>query len=150
MNIGGFDFIHICKIEPERDADGIVVSFMPQARYANARGLPLHRYGQGPFCRYRIPGTYRTSGVYAYVVDGTLMYLGRCQNLSDRINVGYGNISPKNCYSGGQQANCRLNNLVYQTAVAGTDIDLHFHETPDFVAVEAALIVSERPTWNLR
>ncbi len=150
MNIGGLEFVHICKIEPERGVDGGIVNVMPQARYSNVRGLPLHRYGQGPFCRYRIPGTYRTSGVYAYVVDGATMYLGRCANLSSRINMGYGNISPKNCFSGGQQANCRLNNLVYQAALNGSAIDLHFHQTPNFVAVEAALIQSARPPWNLR
>lgn len=150
MNIEGFEFVHICKIEPERDADGFVVSYMPQARYANVRGLPLHGYGNGPFCRYRIPGSHRTSGVYAYVVDEAPMYLGRCENLSSRINIGYGNISPKNCFSGGQQANCRLNNLIHQAAVSGSTIDLHFHQTADFVAVEAALLLSARPPWNLR
>ena len=51
-------------------------------------------------------------------LDGDLRYVGECANLSARFNVGYGNISPKNCFSGGQETNCRLNNLLYEAVLA--------------------------------
>lgn len=148
MDIGGLQFSHICSIAPDRAPNGEIAQFMPQPRYLNQRGLALHRYGNGPFCRFKIPGNHRVSGVYAYIVDGALSYIGRCENLSSRVNMGYGTISPKNCFNGGQQSNCRLNNLIFSACSASSTVDLYFHATPDFVQVEALLIGALRPPWN--
>ncbi len=148
MEIGGLQFSHICIIAPERAQDGAIVQYLPQRRYLNQRGLPLHRYGNGPFCKFKILGNHRVSGVYAYFVDGALSYIGRCEDLSSRINMGYGTISPRNCFSGGQQSNCRMNTLIYPACSANSTVDLYFHATPDFVQVEALLISAMRPPWN--
>src|SRR5690606_34594825 len=52
-------------------------------------------------------------GLYAYVVNGELKYIGRCRdNFKKRINQGYGKIHPKNCFIDGQSTNCHLNHLV--------------------------------------
>jgi hypothetical protein len=45
--------------------------------------------------------------------------------LSARFNAGYGNISPKNCFKGGQETNCRVNNLVHSAALAGERISTY-------------------------
>jgi hypothetical protein len=50
--------------------------------------------------------------------------VGECANLSARFNTGYGNISPKNCFKGVQETNCRLNNLLYSAIVVGQRISL--------------------------
>jgi len=63
--------------------------------------------------------------------------------------MGYGNISPKNCYKGGQETNCRLNNLIFQSATAGAGIALWFHETANYKAVERELRAELVPEWNL-
>ncbi len=119
MNIDGYHFQYVSDIEPARDADGLLLTMMPQSRYQNRRGLGLNSYGAGPFCKFRISSRYELSGVYLVTSNDEIRYVGECTNLSSRFNNGYGNISPKNCFKGGQETNCRLNNLVYQAATSG-------------------------------
>ena len=148
MKIAGYEFEHICDIEPARDADGSVRQFMPQSQYKNARSLPLNKYGAGPFCKFKIPNRIQASGVYVLKVDNEVRYVGECAHLSARFNAGYGNISPKNCFKGGQETNCRLNNLVCTAAQAGGRISVWFFRTAEYKSVEAALRSILRPTWN--
>jgi hypothetical protein len=81
-------------------------------------------------------------------VDGAPQYVGECANLSARFNAGYGNISPKNCFKGGQETNCRLNNLLYAALLAGKRMSLWFFRTANYKSVEAALRRALNPTWN--
>ena len=148
MDIGPYRFVHVCRIEPDRDVDGAVRSLMPQALFLNSRSLPLSKYGNGPFCKFRVPNTYKVSGVYAIQVDRTITYIGECANLSSRYNSGYGNISPRNCYKGGQDTNCRLNNLIYSAASEGCKIDLWFHQTNNYKIVELELLALQKWLWN--
>jgi hypothetical protein len=148
MRIAAYEFEHICAIEPMRDTDDSVRVFMPQDRYKNPRNLPLNRYGAGPFCKFKIASRFRASGVYVLTVDEEIRYVGECANLSARFNAGYGNISPKNCFKGGQETNCRLNNLVYTAAKAGERISLWFFRTADYKSVEALLRTTLNPAWN--
>jgi hypothetical protein len=69
MRINGYEFEHVCAIEPTRDTGGSVRLFMPQARYQNARSLPLNEYGLDPFCKFKIPTRFRLSGVYVLTID---------------------------------------------------------------------------------
>lgn len=148
MRIAGYEFEYICKIDPTRDIDGSVRPFMPQDRYRNTRNLPLNGYGSGPFCKFKIANRYRASGVYALTVDKKVLYVGECANLSGRFNAGYGNISPKNCFKGGQETNCRLNNLVYTVTQSGKHISLWFFQTAEYKSLEAHLRFILLPTWN--
>lgn len=146
--IDRYEFRHVCDIEPLRSAEGLVSLYMPQERYRNVRGLPLNPYGKGPFCKFVVGSGYRASGVYVLTVDGEVRYVGECANLSARFNIGYGNISPKNCFKGGQETNCRLNNLIYTTAVTGQCIALWFLPTADYKSVETSMRSSLKPAWN--
>jgi hypothetical protein len=82
------------------------------------------------------------------MVDEELRYVGECASLSARFNAGYGNISPRNCFKGGQETNCRLNNLIYMAATAGGHISLWFFQTADYESVEAFLRTTLDPAWN--
>lgn len=124
------------------------MQFMPQGRYRNARNLPLNSYGAGPFCKFTIPGRFQACGVYVLTVDAELRYIGECANLSNRFNMGYGNISPKNCFKGGQETNCRLNNLLYTAALAGGRTSLWFLQTAHYKLVEVQLRRALNPPWN--
>jgi len=112
---------------------------MPQDRYENVRNLPLSKYGGGPFCKFRIPNRLQSSGVYVLTANGAPLYFGECANLSARFNIGYGNISPKNCFKGGQETNCRLNNLVCLAAAGAKKVTLWFLPTPEYKSIEIAL-----------
>jgi len=87
-------------------------------------------------------------GVYALMKDGAVCYIGECEDLGKRFNMGYGNISPKNCYQGGQPTNCKINHRVLEVSKAGGRIDLYFHQTSQRKAVEKLLIVRCSPPWN--
>lgn len=148
MKIGIYEFQYICDVEPERGPDGSIRQFMPQARYQNARSLPLNRYGAGPFCKFKIPNRFQASGVYVFTTGGETRYVGECASLSARFNAGYGNISPKNCFKGGQETNCRLNNLVFVAAQAGGVMSLWFFQTADYKTMESALRSTLKLAWN--
>jgi hypothetical protein len=94
------------------------------------------------------PNRFRIGGVYVLTVDQELRYMGECANLSARFNAGYGNISPKNCFKGGQETNCRLNNLLCAAFLACQRISLWFFRTGDYKSVEAAMRRTLNPTWN--
>ena len=148
MIVEGYQFEHVADVEPVRLTHGPIQDFMPQERYANVRGLPLNRYGVGPFCKFTIPPGYRENGVYLLVARQDIRYVGECANLSARFNAGYGNISPKNCFKGGQETNCRLNNLIYTAAMSGEKLALFFHQTANYKTVEAELRSVLRAPWN--
>ena len=148
IKIGEYQFKYICAIEPERNSDGSAKQYMPQPKYKNKNKLPLNKYGKGPFCKFRIPDNHMVSGVYAIAVENKVKYIGECLNLSLRYNMGYGLISPRNCFKGGQETNCRLNNLIYKAANAGHKISLWFLQTEEYKAVENKLRVSVAPKWN--
>ncbi len=148
MKLGAYELQRICAIQPERDSAGAVRAFVPQERYEKRLQYRLNRYGSGPFCKFKIPNSYRQSGVYALTAGETLKYIGECADFSARFNMGYGNISPKNCYEGGQQTNCRLNNLIYMAASNGEVVDLWFYSTADYKRVELELRQRFGPLWN--
>ncbi len=148
MKVGDFDFEYVGDIEPTRDADGAILAFHPQSRYKNVRQLSLNRYGARPFCKFKLATKIQVSGVYILAIGGEIRYVGECSNLSARFNSGYGNISPKNCFKGGQETNCRLNNLVYLAALDGKRISLWFFQTADYKRMEAALRASLKLAWN--
>jgi len=147
IQIEGYEFKRVCDIDPVRDGDGSVLSFLPQERYDNASALTLNKFGRGPFCKFGIAGDLDVAGVYAITVDGQLRYVGETESLSRRFNMGYGNISPRNCFRGGQETNCRLNNLIYFVANERRDITLWFLATSDYKAIETRLR-SRRLPWN--
>ncbi len=148
MKLGDHDFVFVCDIDPVRNEDGSVKDYMPQVRYKNLKNIPINKYGTGPFCKFKIPNHYQQSGVYLFLIDGIPRYIGECVNLSKRFNMGYGNISPRNCFAGGQETNCRINNLVYQAALAVRPISLHFLATENYKVVEENLRRMKSTDWN--
>jgi hypothetical protein len=148
LEIGNVPFQFVCDIEPKTNPDGSVCKFMPQERYANERQLSLNRYGKGPFCKFKIPVNWNYSGVYALIVDEAVRYIGECVNLSSRYNMGYGNISPRNCFVGGQETNCRINSLIFSEARQQNRITLWFYRTTDYKTVESRLRAELQLDWN--
>lgn len=146
--VEGYRFERVSDLAPVRVKDGTVRSFMPQNQYANEYGLPLNKYGTGPFCKFTAPQSYQKAGVYLLVVGSDIRYVGECANLSARFNNGYGNISPRNCYKGGQETNCRINNLIYTSSTEGETLSLFFYETADYKSVEARLRAVLCAPWN--
>lgn len=148
MNLEGYEFEYICEIKPMSDECGKITQLMPQSRYRNLRNLPLNAYGSGPFCKFVISHPRQKSGVYALMEGDELRYIGECVDLAKRFNSGYGNISPKNCFRGGQETNCRVNCLLYSSFSEGKRIALWFFSTSDHKSVESYLRTRLNPVWN--
>lgn len=130
--IAGYSFRYISTIRPEHDGKGMIRTFMPQPRYKNLEGLPLHKHGSGPFCHFSIEGCPSSEGI----------------NLSSRFNVGYGRISPRNCYLKGQATNCKINHLILETAKRGDEVEVWFFLTMTRKSMESELKAALNPPWN--
>lgn len=157
MLIGNLNFSLICPIIPEIDDRGNPLEYLPAANYDNTKRLPLNKWGEGPFCRFHLK-TERSElfGVYAIVKENQVVYIGKCtgrtSTLVKRFDNGYGIISPRNCYQGGQSTNCHINHLILETVKAGVKLSLFFYEPkPEEKAsnVESKLIGEIKPKWNI-
>lgn len=146
-HLGRF-FVDLGPIEVLRNEVGSPVQLLPQSRYAKAATAPMHGYGDGPFCKFSIKGLPGQAGVYVLQNRNRVVYVGKARNLAERFSMGYGNISPKNCYIGGQQTNCRINALILQAAIEGIEVHLSFFVCEDCDSFENALISHYAPNWN--
>lgn len=80
-------------------------------------------------------------------------YVGETTDLEQRWGAtGYGQISPRNCFVGGQDTNCRINNLLLLETKTGGQFDLWFHPVDGDknarLSVESLLMASLQPPWN--
>lgn len=162
MDIGGITFRSVSDIIAVRESSGGVKDFDPAPRYNNVNGLALHPYGKGPFCRFRIqkrgqPDQLDTLGVYAIVgTDRRVFYVGKCSGrtstLKKRFNNGYGHISPRNCYMGGQSTNCYVNREILNLLKEGKALSVFFHHTlhgGGASRIEAEVLNKiKNPPWN--
>jgi len=146
-----YKFEYICDIIPETADNGNIIEYYPQDFYKKKEFVELHEYGKGPFCKFKIPTCWvGREGVYCIYLDDQLVYVGECVDLSKRFNMGYGNISPRNCFKGGQQTNCKVNNFILNEIKQGKSVKLYFLETIKRFEIEKELIEKYHPPWNSR
>lgn len=143
-----FEFVNSLSVE--RNEAGRVDIKMPQRRYDQSDKYPLHQYGWGPFCKFTIDTSEYdgSEGVYVFTAGYEIKYVGETVNVHNRIQPGYGNISPKNCYQGGQQTNCRINQLIFETVRNGEQVSLWVEETQNRKRRETELLEQSNPPWN--
>lgn len=82
------------------------------------------------------------------MVDSKIIYIGETQSFSNRINNGYGNISPRNCYVGGQVTNCKMNKVVIELYEMSKLVDLFFLPTSDYKRIEKECLTILKNTNN--
>ncbi|MDR0875131.1 MAG: GIY-YIG nuclease family protein [Clostridiales Family XIII bacterium] len=148
--LGQYQFQFVTEIQPERNPNtGEVRKYRPHMLYEKANESEILYYGKGPFCKFVIPNSWSNlAGVYAIFSGDNLLYIGQTVDFAKRFNAGYGNISPRNCYAGGQSTNCKINNLILQEILTGANIYLYFHQSDDYDAVERMLIADFTPPFN--
>ena len=148
LHLCGYDFLFVQYLIPESE-NGHVKEFHPENAYGKKNNLPLLANGSGPFCRFSIQAP-PSPGVYLWIVDSEIIYIGETVNLLQRFNTGYGNISPRNCYIGGQSTNCKMNKVVLQSCKQGKKIALYFHETENYKQVELNLLTQINTKYNVK
>ena len=129
--------------------NGKIKEYAPQKRYKGYKESRLHRYGNGRFCHFHIDAEH-AKGIYVLTVDGNPYYVGRCVDLYKRFNSGYGNISPRKCYEGGQQTNCRINKNILNELKNGRRILLYFYKNQNIKNMEIEFIfkLGTKEHWN--
>lgn len=103
------------------------------------------------FCKFQLENKIYNSGIYIWVLDNEIIYIGETKNFSKRFNHGYGNISRRNIFKGGQSTNCKMNRLVLKMASKKKYIKLYFKEInnmADYKALEKELIQEINPQYN--
>ena len=147
VTVCGYDFTYVQDIEPLKDKNGKVMEYEPQADYKNTGGKQLHRYGSGSFCRFSVNAG-NWPGVYLWVVENEIIYIGETAKLGNRFNTGYGNISGINCFQGGQTTNCKMNKVVLELSRIGKTVKLYFFNTTDYKKVELELLDAINTQYN--
>ena len=109
----------------------------------------LHRFGKGAFCRFHINAP-EIAGVYLWVLDNEILYIGRTKNLLRRFNGGYGKISASNCYEGGTITNCRMNKVLLELSEQGKIISLYFYKTRKYKVVEKNILHAIKTPYNIK
>ena len=149
LKIQDHAFGYVCEIIPKLNSEGNVMEIFPQSKYENKKNLNLNKYGKGPFCKFTIDRKYSgKSGVYVILVNNEIQYVGECDDFFKRFGMGYGNISPRNCFEGGQPTNCRINSDILSVFKLKKSIQLYFLETDDRFKIEHELIINFNPPWN--
>ncbi|MCW5876916.1 MAG: hypothetical protein KIS85_08545 [Anaerolineales bacterium] len=111
----------------------------------------LNSYGDMEYCNFSIETkqVMDKKGLYLYVVNEEIIYIGSCvSSFRQRINSGYGRISPKNCYRDGQATNCKINS---QLAKTNGDFELYIcprTNNEEILSLEKVLIQRYLPKWN--
>jgi hypothetical protein len=111
----------------------------------------LNDYGDLEYSTFYIEDKnfFDIKGIYFYYINSEIKYIGRCKdNMKNRINTGYGKISPKNCFKDGQSTNCKVNSLVTKYK---NDITLKILVLEDDIEIEKReieLIKKYNPDWN--
>lgn len=139
----------IWAIEPDHNTRGGITVYNPCDRFPNRGGLMLHEWGEGPFCRFKIPLRFRDkAGVYLLVVGGKICFAGWCRSLVQRMNQNYGTISPRKCFVGSEPENCLVNHQILIAAQAKKKIQIYLlQDAAPEVCDEIITCLS--PGWNL-
>ncbi len=112
----------------------------------------LNRYGDETYSRFYLRDAewLGRKGLYCYALGEMIVYIGQSRDsFGKRINQGYGNISPKNCYLDGQATNCHVNSLVTRHR---DGLRLFLSEVNDLSrldGLEKRLIQMFQPAWNI-
>ena len=113
----------------------------------------LNNYGDKVYSHFGISENevFSKKGIYTYYLNDKIKYIGITKdNYQKRINNGYGNISPKNCFKDGQTTNCHLNWLI-SSSFNNIKFYVKVMDNIDqIMSIEKKLIQKYDPPWNIQ
>lgn len=139
-------FNFVCRIELKLNLDGSILTEKP----CGGNKEVLHRYGEGPFSKFRIPTDIRDEGVHVLISDDDdIKYIGGSANLAQGYNSGFGRISIRSApFIGGNETYCRINTLILKQIKSGSTIELWFKKTAEYHTIKSRLVHKINPEWN--
>ncbi|MCL2558781.1 MAG: GIY-YIG nuclease family protein, partial [Treponema sp.] len=111
----------------------------------------LNKHGDETYVKFELANSAiaGSKGLYVFSKNDEIVYVGKTKDtIGERINSGYGQISPRNCYLDGQSTNCHVNSLIAKN-IRG--IKFFFMELDDIKCIddlEKELIGEYKPIWN--
>lgn len=137
----GYEFKFVQKLNLEQK-DGKLLEYNTGDKYKKSKYLPRNKYGYKNFCKFKIrkDDEFKVPSVYLWVEDDEVIYIGETVNLLNRFNTGYGIISPRNCFVGGQTTNCHLNSFVLEEYEKDKTIDIYYLPTSLHKEIEKDLL----------
>jgi excinuclease UvrABC nuclease subunit len=119
----------------------------------------LDPFGRGPFCRLIVTTTAPCApGVYSWVVDGAVQYIGKASSLlqivrGQRMNAAYNDYTymPRSKVTQKSSPRVRVNGLLNRAITAGKTATWWWRATDteaSALRLEAELIQRWNPPWN--
>lgn len=144
-------FNKFCTIELIVNSENGTIYYRPQLQYNNVKHYPyLENVDDNTkFCKFK-PNLPDVSGLYIWVVNDEIVYIGEAVSLKDRFNNGYGQISPRNCFKGGQSTNIRMNMYALSEYEKNNHIDIYICESTNHVALETELLKRINTKCNIQ
>jgi hypothetical protein len=152
MDVRGFEFSFVSKIEAERDAAGKIITWTPKEKYYKDN-RPILKSGRGPFAFLNLSNVPSDTGVYAVVKnDREVMFVGATtDSLLKRWGKGAGftSIPASACFKGGQPTFSRVNHLIAVELEEGNHISLWVLVTKDPGVIKKKITGVRLPPWNI-
>lgn len=111
----------------------------------------LNKYGDEKYCYFRIDKFLNDKGIYCYIVDNEIKYVGRCKKtFKERFNE-YGKITPYNCLIDGQATNCNINSKINNLDSVMVGIfSMTNNSDEDIIKMEKNILLENRFEWNIQ
>jgi len=137
-------------INSENITDAIL-NLRPQDRFDNPKKLNFFTGADVFYCSFKINAP-EYSGVYRFLVNSSVMYIGRAKSLKGRLSRQYGTVSPRHPFKGGQGQKCRINALINNALVDGSIVTAQWEVCENYIERERELLTapSKKPTWNIK
>ena len=116
------------KIIYEKYLDFKLGDFLFQLKLENNQDYRkyLNKYGDNKYCIYKIEEFQTKRGIYCYILENKIVYIGRSKKtFKQRINE-YGKITAYNCLIDGQATNCNINSKINE--LQNIQIGIHIME----------------------
>ena len=125
------------------------ICIQPQRRYKNIKHYAYldNVDDDTVFCKFK-PNFPSVKGVYLWVANGEIIYIGESVNIKSRFNDGYGNISPRNCFVGGQSTNVKMNRVALLYYQDNQPIDIYYCITSEHKKFETLLLDKINTKYN--
>ena len=154
QKVFGYYFKFLQSLKPITNNNGQIIVKIPQVFYKNKKNLALCKgiLANTEFCCFSIKAQNigNVSCVYLWIVDGEIIYIGETKTLKTRFNSGYGSISPRKCFVGGQSTNCKMNHAVLELYRKGKTVDLYYQLTSEYKLIEKELLDKIETIYNVR
>ena len=112
----------------------------------------LNKYGDKKYCIYKIEKHEKDKGIYCYIIENEIVYIGRSKkNFKERFNE-YGKITAYNCLIDGQATNCNINSKINELSSVKVGFHIMTNDSDEKITLlEKELLKNvQNLKWNIQ